>query len=143
MATAVPSRLGAGARWEGDSMPLHEIGTLAVVVEDDDDLRGMIQELLETVGFRTVGAADGCEGLKAVRELHPSVVTLDLHMPGMDGVEVLDNLALDSETALVPVVIVSAHSSDPRLRCRNQIRAIVQKPFDVDELCHTVRMAAG
>lgn len=124
-------------------MPLDGSKTLAVVVEDDADLRGMIQELLEMVGFATIGAADGCEGLKAVRELHPSVITLDLHMPGMDGVEVLDHLALDVETAGVPVVIVSAYSSDRRLRCRKQIRAIVQKPFDVDELCHTVLKAAG
>ena len=116
---------------------------LAVVVEDDDALRVMIQELLELTGFRTIGCIDGCEGLRAARELHPSVITLDLHMPGMDGVEVLDCLARDEATATVPVVVVSAYSSDRRLRSRKQIRAIVQKPFDVDELCRTVRKAAS
>jgi len=116
---------------------------LAIVVEDDEELREMIRELLEMVGFRTVGCCDGCEGVNAVRELKPAVVTLDLHMPGMDGVEVLDRLAGDEVTAAVPVVIVSAYSSDLRLRSRKQIKAIVQKPFDVDELCGTVRKAAG
>jgi CheY-like chemotaxis protein len=116
---------------------------LAIVVEDDCELREMIRELLEMSGFRTVGCPDGAEGIRAVQELHPSVVTLDLHMPGLDGVEVLDRLAGDEATAAVPVVIVSAYSSDRRLWSRKQIKAIVQKPFDVDELCRTVRLAVG
>lgn len=124
-------------------MPADKSNHLAIVVEDDDALRVMIQELLELTGFRTVGCPDGNEGLKAVRELHPSVITLDLHMPGMDGVEVLDILAMDESTATVPVVVVSAYSSDRRLRTRTQIRAIVQKPFDVDDLCRTVCKAAS
>lgn len=123
-------------------MPTSNNAQLAVVVEDDDALREMIRELLEMSGFATVGCLDGHEGVKAVRDLHPSVVTLDLHMPGMDGVEVLDQLGRDEETSAVPVVIVSAYSADRRLRARKQIKAVLQKPFDVDELCRTVRMAA-
>ncbi len=124
-------------------MPSNGNNHLAVVVEDDEALRMMIQELLELAGFQTVGVADGKAGIKAVQDLHPSVVTLDLHMPGMDGVEVLDHLALDETTAAVPIVIVSAYSSDRRLRARKQIRAILQKPFDVDELCRIVWKAAS
>jgi len=124
-------------------MPSNSCAQLAVVVEDDDALRAMIRELLEMVGFSTVGCPDGSEGIKAVRSLHPSVVTLDLHMPGMDGLEVLDQLGNDETTATVPIVIVSAYSSDRRLRTRKQIKAILQKPFDVDELCRTVRKAAN
>ena len=124
-------------------MPIDSDAQLAVVVEDDDELRAMIRELLETVGFVTVGCPDGGEGIDAVRTLHPSVVTLDLHMPGMDGVEVLDRLSSDERTARVPVVIVSAYSSDRRLRSRKQVKAIIQKPFDVDVLCRTVRKAAA
>ena len=124
-------------------MPSDSDEQLAVVVEDDDALRAMIRELLETVGFTTVGCPDGGEGIEAVRTLHPSVVTLDLHMPGMDGVEVLDRLSSDETTASVPVVIVSAYSSDRRLRSRKQVKAIIQKPFDVDDLCRTVRKVAA
>ncbi len=124
-------------------MPSDSAEPLAVVVEDDDALRAMIRELLETAGFTTVGCPDGSKGIEAVRTLHPSVVTLDLHMPGMDGVEVLDRLGSDVATASVPVVIVSAYSSDLRLRSRKQIKAIIQKPFDVDDLCRTVRRAAA
>jgi CheY-like chemotaxis protein len=124
-------------------VPSNRTANLVVVVEDDDALREMIRELLEMVGFATVGCPDGYQGIKAVRDLHPSVVTLDLHMPGMDGVEVLDHLAEDEATAEVPVVVVSAYSSDSRLRTRKQIKAILQKPFDVDELCRIVRKAAN
>ncbi len=124
-------------------MPPDGTENLAIVVEDDDALREMIRELLELVGFTTVGCPDGRDGLKAIRELRPSVITLDLHMPDMDGVEVLDRLASDETTAGVPVVVVSAYSSDRRLRSHKQIKAVVQKPFDVDDLCRVVRRAAG
>ncbi len=124
-------------------MPSKKNNLLAVVVEDDEALRSMIQELLEATGFETIGAANGDEGLRAVQEFRPSVITLDLHMPGMDGVEVLDRLALDEFTAAVPVVVVSAYSSDRRLSCRKQIRAVLTKPFDVDDLCRTVWRAAN
>ncbi len=124
-------------------MPLNGDARLAVVVEDDDSVRQMLCELLESIGFEVAGCRNGREGLKAARELHPSVLTLDLHMPGMDGVEVLDHLTDDESTAQLPVVVVSAYASDRRVRACRQVKAIVPKPFDVDELCAKVCSAAG
>ena len=124
-------------------MPMSQNGRLAVVVEDDDSVREMLCELLQAVGFRVAACRDGNEGLKAARELHPSVLTLDLHMPGMDGVEVLHHLTSDESTATVPVVVVSAYTLDRRLRSCHQVKAVVAKPFDVDELCTKVCSAAG
>jgi two-component system chemotaxis sensor kinase CheA len=116
---------------------------LVVVVEDDDSVREMLCELLRSVGFRVAGCRDGKEGLRAARDLHPSVLTLDLHMPDMDGVEVLHHLAIDEATAGLPVVVVSAYSSDRRLREYRQVKAVVSKPFDVDDLCAKVWSAVG
>lgn len=124
-------------------MPASQDGRLAVVVEDDDSVREMLCELLQSIGFRVAGCRDGREGLKAAKEMRPSVLTLDLHMPGMDGVEVLDRLTSDEATAGVPVVVVSAYTSDQRLRKCRQVKAIVSKPFDVDDLCAKVSFAAG
>ncbi len=124
-------------------MPLNQDGHLAVVVEDDDSVREMLCELLEAIGFRVTGCRNGDEGLKAARELQPSVLTLDLHMPGMDGVEVLQHLNRDEATASLPVVVVSAYTQDRRIQLCSQVKAIVSKPFDVDELCSKVCSAAG
>ncbi len=124
-------------------MPSNGSSHLAVVVEDDDSLREMICELLALVGFRTVGCRNGTEGLKAARELRPSVLTLDLHMPGMDGEEVLHHLSRDESTAALPVVVVSAHIQERRLKSCRQVKAIVSKPFDVNELWEKVRNAAN
>lgn len=116
---------------------------LAVVVEDDDSVREMMCMLLESVGFRVLGCRDGHEGLKAAREHRPAVLTLDLHMPDMDGTEVLQQLTRDETTAEVPVVIVSASASEGRVRASQQVKAVISKPFDVDDLCDKVCLAAG
>ncbi len=124
-------------------MPATLNGRSAVVVEDDDSVREMLCELLQSIGFQVTGCRDGREGLRAARELRPSVLTLDLHMPGMDGVEVLSHLTTDETTSQLPVVVVSAYTSDRRLRSCKQVKAIVSKPFDVDDLCNKVCLAAG
>ena len=124
-------------------MPASHGERLAVVVEDDDSVREMLCELFQSIGFRVTGCSNGRDGLQAVKELHPSVLTLDLHMPGMDGVEVLDHLTDDVSTAALPVVVVSAYAPDRRVRFCDQVKAIVSKPFDVDDLCAKVCLAAG
>ncbi len=124
-------------------MPASEKECLVLVVEDDDSLREMMCELLQMDGFRALGCRNGKEGLEAARKLRPSVLTLDLHMPGMDGSEVLDCLSRDEVTAVLPVVVVSAYASDRRVRRSQQVKAILQKPFDVQELCEKVRWAAN
>ena len=99
--------------------------------------------LLESIGFRVLGCRDGREGLRAVKEQRPSVVTLDLHMPGMDGLDVLQQLTADKNTCEVPVVIISACAPDGRVKGCQQVKAIISKPFDVDDLCDKVCSAAG
>lgn len=124
-------------------MPSESQSRLAVVVEDDDSVREMICMLLESIGFQVLGCRDGREGLKAARERRPAVLTLDLHMPGIDGVDVLQQLNTDENTAEVPVVVVSAWTSDGRVKGCQQVKAIISKPFDVDDLCNKVCSAAG
>jgi DNA-binding response OmpR family regulator len=60
----------------------------AVIVDDDADIRVLIGELLRQSGFEVTEAATGAEGIAAVREVEPDVVTLDLNLPDLDGIEV-------------------------------------------------------
>ncbi len=123
-------------------MPSAQHRRLALVIEDDDSLRLMMCEMLELAGFETYGCRDGCEGLDAARRLRPSVLTLDLHMPGMDGLEVLERLGSEDATAALPVVVVSAYTAEGRSHFTRQVRAVVAKPFEVTELWEKVAHAA-
>jgi DNA-binding response OmpR family regulator len=60
----------------------------AVIIDDDADIRALIAELLRQSGFEVTEAANGADGLAAVRKVEPDVVTLDLNLPDLDGIEV-------------------------------------------------------
>ena len=60
----------------------------AVIIDDDADIRALIAELLRQSGFEVTEAASGTDGLAAVRDVEPDVVTLDLNLPDLDGIEV-------------------------------------------------------
>lgn len=114
-------------------MPSHDL-ELIMVIDDDDAIRGMLSEMLELIGFRVVSCGDGTQALGQARALHPSLITLDLHMPGIDGMEVLKRLGSDEVTAEIPVVVISAYTEDRSFSAYSQVKDIIQKPFDLEEL---------
>ena len=73
----------------------------AVIIEDDPDVRELIDLVLSQSGFRTVLAEDGLEGVDAVRRHNPLITTLDVNMPGMDGFAVAKRLREFSNTYLI------------------------------------------
>jgi CheY-like chemotaxis protein len=86
-------------------------------------------------------AAGGSEALEEIKRAHPSVVLLDVMMPGIDGWHVAEQLAEDDETREIPVVFLSARAApEDRLRAQ-ELGAVgyVVKPFDPLELAGTVR----
>jgi len=82
-------------------------GVHVLVIEDDRRSADLLRVYLEDAGYAVTTAADGHEGVDAARQRTPSVVLLDLGLPGMSGWEVLAQLKGDDATAGVPVVIVS------------------------------------
>src|SRR3954469_4026788 len=84
-----------------------------LVVDDDDDIRDAVQDVLESEGYKTLGACNGQEALDLLRSERdrPSLILLDLMMPEMDGWEFLSKV--DAEPALrgMPVALMSAHPS--------------------------------
>lgn len=73
----------------------------AVVIEDDEDIRGLITLVLEQAGYRVHAAANGLDGIELVTAHQPVVTTLDVSMPGMDGFEVAKRIRGISSTYLV------------------------------------------
>lgn len=82
----------------------------AVVVDDSQFMRGLIADLLEEGGVPVVGsAANGADALEVIRAERPDVVTMDVEMPGMDGLEAVERIMADCPT---PVLMLSAYTDD-------------------------------
>ncbi|MDP3967075.1 MAG: response regulator transcription factor [Nocardioides sp.] len=80
---------------------------VAVIVEDEPDVRDLLDTVLTQSGFRTVVATDGPEGIEAVRAHNPLLTTLDVNMPGMDGFAVARRIREFSQTYLIMVTGLS------------------------------------
>jgi CheY-like chemotaxis protein len=97
-----------GAKSSIEEQQIETGGTRPVLVIDDDGhARDLLLRTLELDGHVVVSADDGEEGLELARSLNPSLITLDILMPGMDGWTVLQRLKSDPELEHIPVIMVS------------------------------------
>ena len=113
-----------------------------LVVEDDAAIGHMLITLLGAEGYRLVLVADGALALEAARAERPAVITLDLSLPNLDGLEILDRLD-DSADGAVPVVVLSAYTKRLTDRHRERAAAVLEKPFEVDTLLRSIARAIG
>jgi CheY-like chemotaxis protein len=102
-----------------------------VVADDEAAITELVSCVLEAAGFEVISVYDGPEALAAARRENPSLVLLDVMMPGLDGREVSRRLKADSATAEIPVVLFSAANVDVRTLDAD---AFISKPFDLDTL---------
>jgi signal transduction histidine kinase/CheY-like chemotaxis protein len=112
-----------------------------VYIEDNPSNLRLVERALERVpGVRLVSAIQGGIGLDLVREHHPDLVLLDLHLPDLSGAEVLGRLKADSATASIPVVVVSADATPSQVERLEEagVAAYMTKPIDVRLLLETV-----
>jgi DNA-binding response OmpR family regulator len=114
-----------------------------LVVEDDDDIRGLVAFRLARAGVAVHQASDGESGLAAVAAIRPDVVLLDWMMPGIDGLEVCRRLRADPATAGLPVVLLTARAreADAERGLAAGADAYVAKPFSQPELLEAIRTA--
>jgi DNA-binding response OmpR family regulator len=109
-----------------------------LVVDDEADIREAVAELLVEEGYEVVGAGDGAEALRKAREFHPSVVLLDLMMPGMNGWEFCAQRKGDPDLERIPVIVLSALG---RVQGLDAV-GYLQKPFELDDLLTAVKTHA-
>lgn len=113
-----------------------------LAVEDDPDIRMLIELILTRAGCVVRGAGDGPTGLELLAEWEPEVVLLDVGLPGIDGWEVLRRIRAQGE---VPVVVLTAYGTegDRRHGQAAGATAFLSKPFEADDLVARVRECAG
>lgn len=118
--------------------------TRVLVVEDDPSVRGLLHTLLSAEGYDVVTASDGLAGLVKAAAIKPALMLLDLMMPDLGGVRVLEEIRDDPELSETPVIIVTGKvDAVPGMRdLLGQDRVFV-KPFAVAELLARVAEITG
>ncbi|HEY2904208.1 MAG TPA: response regulator [Polyangia bacterium] len=114
-------------------------GKTVLLVEDDFEIRDILQDLLEAEGYDVVPAGNGRQALQFLAENRsrgPRLVILDLMMPFIDGKQVLEVMQRDHALAGIPVIVISAIARETPAGAR----AFLRKPLALDKLFETVRM---
>jgi two-component system, chemotaxis family, chemotaxis protein CheY len=111
-----------------------------LVVEDDEDMRIILKQLLEHHGWSTHTAGDGLEGLSMLQKHRPSLILLDLAMPRMNGIQfrAAQRQLPDKRLASVPCVVVSAVHDAPSFKTTLNAADVLVKPFEADHLLKAV-----
>ncbi len=109
------------------------------VVDDDESFRDALERFLRTLGFQVESFASGEEFLRSRQLGLVACVILDLAMPGMNGLEVQQQLA--ARGLQIPIVFVTAHRDDQLGQRATAVGAlaVLRKPVDQDELVRSVR----
>ena len=81
---------------------------LILIVEDNDKNLKLVRDVLQHQGYQTIEAATGEDGVRLARERHPALVLMDIQLPGIDGIEALNQLRADPSTRGIPVMAVTA-----------------------------------
>lgn len=112
-----------------------------LLVEDEQDILHLVKHYLEKESFRTVVAMTGLEALKKVAEDKPDLVILDLMLPEMDGLEICKRLRSDSNTAMLPIVMLTAKAEESDTIVGLELGAddYVTKPFSPKTLVARVK----
>ena len=124
-----------------DDLPSSALRSNSIlIVEDSEDIRTLLSELLEDTGQQLVFATNGEDGLTAAQSHQPRLILMDLSLPGMDGWETVRQLRRMPSFEQTPILALTAHATD-----RDRQRAIeagcsdyISKPFDADELLEKV-----
>jgi DNA-binding response OmpR family regulator len=115
-----------------------------LVVEDDPSVRGLLQTLLSAEGYEVATASDGLAGLVKATSSPPALVLLDLMMPDLGGVRVLEEMRDDPDLADIPVIVVTGKvDAVPGMRSLLGDDNVFLKPFAVGELLARVGEVVG
>jgi DNA-binding response OmpR family regulator len=118
---------------------------LVLVADDDEDILLLVTTRLRRDGFDIISARSGDEALALVRERLPALAVLDIGMPGLDGVQVLEQIRADDDLRAMLVVLLTAKAqeSDVRRGFDAGADAYVKKPFSPADLSARVRELLG
>jgi CheY-like chemotaxis protein len=115
-------------------------GALILIVEDNDKNRKLVRDVLTFKGYETIEGETGEEGVRLAEERRPSLVLMDIRLPGIDGVEALRRLRAEETTRGIPVMAMTASvmSEDRQKIMAAGFDAYQSKPINVTEFVAAV-----
>lgn len=119
----------------------HRLKTTIAIVDDDPAVRDSVKMLLESYGWGTRTFASAEEFLNAYEPGHTGCIVLDMHMPGMNGVELQEQLK--RKHTRIPIIVVTAYKEDLLIKRALQAgaRAVIMKPFKDEDLLNNIEQA--
>jgi two-component system cell cycle response regulator DivK len=113
-----------------------------LIAEDNEDLRGMLRQLLEANGYAVLEAADGREAAEVALRERPNVSLMDLGLPGVDGLAAVAEIRQHVSAIEMPILIISAYD---RIEYRTEAisagcSGFVTKPIDPTSLLQTIEL---
>jgi DNA-binding response OmpR family regulator len=116
-----------------------------LIVDDDEDIRRLLNMRLRAEDYETVFASDGTNALAIARRERPDLVLLDLGLPGGDGFSVMERMRRISDLEMTPIVVVSARVDPTTKQMAEEAgaSAFVTKPVDKDQLFAAIDGALG
>ena len=116
-----------------------------LVVEDTEDNRHIIRDLLSSAGFEMIEAVTGAEGVEMARSHRPDLILMDMQMPVLDGYEATRQIKADPALSHIPVIAVTSYalSGDEAKTREAGCDAYIAKPFSPRQLLAKVREFLG
>ena len=119
--------------------------SLVLIVEDNERNLKLVRDVLQAKGYATLEAGTAEEGLKLARQRSPGLILMDIHLPGMSGIEALKVLRAEAATASIPVIAITASVMQESLRevMAAGFNDLIEKPINVLGFLEKVRGAIG
>jgi two-component system cell cycle response regulator DivK len=116
-----------------------------LVVEDQEDLRGILRDLLARSGYMVIEATDGATGIASAKSNYPGIILMDLQMPVIDGYEAMRQIKADPNLSQIPVIAISsfAMKGDEEKARAAGCDHYVTKPYSPIQLLRMIRGYLG
>ena len=112
-----------------------------MIVEDERDLREMLEIILNKEGYQTDAAANGLELLKKIDVFQPDLITLDVMMPGLTTSEILEKLKDKKTKPKIIILTVTRYSEEDKQKIYKMGNVVeyITKPFELDDLLNAIK----
>ena len=114
---------------------------LILVVEDQEDNRRIMRDLLTSVGYEVIEAVTGEDGVATAESQRPDLILMDIQLPGLDGYEATRQIKTNPDLEHIPIIVVTSYalSGDDVKAFEAGCNAYVSKPFSPRELLAKIR----
>ncbi len=116
-----------------------------LIVDDDKQIVSLLASRLKAQKYEIVVAYDGVQAVAKAFSEKPDLILLDMKMPGGDGLQVIENLKSSADTALIPIIVVTAFPSQEMRQKSKEMGALdlIAKPFEAQDMLSRIKEALG